>query len=90
MTTHSGLAASDLYSRRMADSLGLMLRDRRALALVGLVAVAAGLAWQWTWLAAIGAAPILVSVAPCAAMCALGQCMTGRAGRFLPLRPNCC
>lgn len=41
-----------------------------ALALIG-----AGLAWQWSWLAAIGVAPLLISAAPCVAMCALGLCM---------------
>lgn len=39
-------------------------------------AVLAGLlAWQWSWLVAIGAASLLLSVAPCLAMCALGLCM---------------
>lgn len=41
-----------------------------ALALIG-----AGLAWQWSWLVAIGVAPLLASAAPCVAMCALGLCM---------------
>lgn len=41
-----------------------------ALALIG-----AGLAWQWSWLVALGVAPLLVSAAPCVAMCALGLCM---------------
>jgi|SRR6185437_493206 len=41
-----------------------------ALALIG-----AGLAWQWSWLVAIGVAPLLVGAAPCIAMCALGLCM---------------
>lgn len=48
---------------------------------VSLVAVAAGLAWQWSWLVAIGAAPVLLSVGPCAAMCGLGLCMAGMGGR---------
>lgn len=41
-----------------------------ALALIG-----AGLAWQWSFLVALGVAPLLVSVAPCLAMCAFGLCM---------------
>ena len=40
-----------------------------------LALISAGLAWQWNWLVAIGAAPFLVSGAPCVAMCALGLCM---------------
>jgi hypothetical protein len=43
---------------------------------IGLASLAAGLAWQWNWLAAIGVAPLLISAAPCAAMCALGVCMS--------------
>jgi hypothetical protein len=54
---------------------------RPALAALGLAALAAGLAWQWQWLVAVGVAPILVSVAPCALMCALGLCMTRAKGR---------
>ena len=37
--------------------------------------IAAGLIWQWSWLVAIGVAPLLLSAAPCIAMCALGLCM---------------
>jgi hypothetical protein len=43
--------------------------------------VAAGLAWQWSWLVAIGVAPLLLSVAPCIVMCALALCMTRMGGR---------
>jgi hypothetical protein len=48
---------------------------RRALISLGLVAVAGGIALNWSWLTAIGVAPVLVATAPCAAMCALGLCM---------------
>ena len=48
---------------------------RLALAGIALVLMGAGVAWQWSWLVAIGVAPLLVSVAPCVAMCALGLCM---------------
>ena len=46
----------------------------------GLIAVAAavlgsGLALNWTSLVAIGAAPLILGVLPCAAMCAVGLCM---------------
>lgn len=49
----------------------------RRLVLVGIAlgVIGAGLTWQWSWLVAIGIAPLLVSVAPCVAMCALGLCM---------------
>ena len=48
-------------------------------AALGVIAVAA--AWQWSWLVAIGAVPLLLSVAPCAAMCGLGLCMHRMADR---------
>jgi hypothetical protein len=37
--------------------------------------VGAGLALNWGWLTAAGIAPVLLSLLPCAAMCALGLCM---------------
>jgi hypothetical protein len=42
---------------------------------LALALLAAGFAWQWSWLVAIGVAPLLISTAPCLAMCALGLCM---------------
>ena len=47
---------------------------------LGLASLAAGLAWQWNWLAAIGVVPLLISAAPCAAMCAIGVCMSRMRG----------
>ena len=35
----------------------------------------------WPWLAAIGVAPILISLLPCAAMCAVGLCMMAKGGQ---------
>lgn len=34
-----------------------------------------GVALNWGWLTAIGIAPVLIGLLPCAAMCALGLCM---------------
>lgn len=39
------------------------------------IAVVGGAALNWGWLVAVGAAPLLLALAPCAAMCALGLCM---------------
>ncbi len=55
----------------------------RALAIPRLIALAivatgTGLFFGWGWLVAIGLAPILVSLAPCLLMCALGICMAQR------------
>ncbi|MGR3508512.1 MAG: hypothetical protein ACU0CQ_05265 [Sulfitobacter sp.] len=40
-----------------------------------------GMALNWGWLTAVGLAPILISLAPCAAMCGLGLCMKGGTGK---------
>ena len=52
-------------------------RDRRVLIAVGVLALVLGAAFNWSWLVAIGAAPVLLAVLPCAAMCALGLCAMG-------------
>lgn len=62
-------------------SLPSWLRGRRAVVLVALAAVGAGLALGWPSLVALGVAPVLVSLLPCAAMCALGVCMMGAGNR---------
>lgn len=46
----------------------------------GLIAIAAGvigggLALNWSGLVAVGAAPLILGILPCAAMCAIGLCM---------------
>lgn len=51
------------------------LGGRRGLMIGGAAIVAAGLASGWGRITAIGAAPILISLAPCLVMCALGLCM---------------
>lgn len=50
------------------------LRDRRVLIAIAAVAVAGGAFLNWGWLVAIGIAPVILALAPCAAMCALGLC----------------
>lgn len=55
------------------------LGGRRGLILLAVAVLGAGAALNWGWLIAIGVAPILLALAPCAAMCALGLCMKGGA-----------
>ncbi|GAV35105.1 hypothetical protein ROTAS13_02777 [Roseomonas sp. TAS13] len=81
MTIQSDLTQARAPISGIGGRLRPALRGRRALVLLGLAAVAAGVSWQWTWLTATGVAPILVSVAPCIVMCALGLCMAGKSGR---------
>ncbi|MBA3325617.1 MAG: hypothetical protein H0T41_10300 [Rhodobacteraceae bacterium] len=59
-------------------SIGLRIPfGRRGLLIAALMVIAAGMALNWTWLTAIGAAPLILSLAPCAVMCAAGLCMRG-------------
>lgn len=66
-------------TQRVGTIIRHSLTSRRGL-IAGLAIVAAGLALGWNWLTAIGVAPIILSLAPCAAMCAVGACamMKGR------------
>lgn len=50
---------------------------RRGWLLLALALVFGGLALNWGWLTAIGVAPLLLSLAPCALMCVFGFCMLG-------------
>ena len=56
----------------------------RGLAVAGIAGVAGGLALNWSWLVAVGAAPLILSFGPCAAMCALGLCMNMRGHQRSP------
>jgi hypothetical protein len=56
------------------------LRGRNGvIALIGL-ALVIGAALNWSWLVAGGVVPLLMTVLPCAAMCALGLCMNRMIG----------
>jgi hypothetical protein len=80
-------AASESESARplsLAQASWALLRhylgSRKALTLLAVAAVGTGLALNWSWLVAAGIAPILLALAPCAAMCALGLCMRNMGG----------
>ncbi len=70
----TSLGADVLYATKY------YLGGRRALILAGVTIAAAGLAFNWSWLVAAGLAPLLLSVLPCVAMCALGLCMSRMTG----------
>lgn len=57
------------------------LGTRKVLVVLAAAAIGAGLALNWGWVAAAGIAPILLALAPCAAMCALGLCMSKMGGK---------
>jgi hypothetical protein len=70
--------AADLSARPWPQLiLGVLqafARDRRVLIAAGVLALVLGAALNWSWLIAVGVAPVLLAVFPCAAMCALGVC----------------
>lgn len=55
--------------------------NRKAWIIGGLTLAGIGLALKWDWLTAVGAAPVLLGLLPCVAMCALGLCMRGGSGQ---------
>jgi hypothetical protein len=71
-------------SAGMRDIIDRLVHKRLLLGGLALALIGAGLAWQWSWLVAIGAAPLLVTAAPCVAMCALGLCMHHSCDRTTP------
>lgn len=71
-------------TRGLRDRVPTSLRGWRLWLLVGSAVLAAGVAWQWNWLLAIGVLPFILSVAPCAVMCALGLCASKLAGSCCP------
>ena len=64
------------FSSRLTDRL----RGRSPLLVAGIVVVGTGMALNWDWLTAIGAAPIILSLAPCALMCTVGICCRKKEG----------
>lgn len=64
--------------------------DRKLLVVLALVVIEAGVVFNWSWLVAAGIAPILLALAPCAAMCALGLCMNKAGGKACSSETNVC
>ncbi|SFE51961.1 hypothetical protein SAMN04488523_10812 [Sulfitobacter brevis] len=65
-------------SNKGRDTFSIPMPSRRqTLMLVGFATIGGGSALNWDWLTAVGLAPLILSLAPCAAMCALGLCMRG-------------
>jgi hypothetical protein len=74
MQTETALSAPATCACR-PSILNRFGRNRLLLSGIALALLAASFVWQWSWLVAIGVAPLLISAAPCVAMCALGLCM---------------
>ena len=66
--------------RDVQSGIGSYISGRRGLIAAGVAVVVTGLAFNWSWLVAAGIAPVLLTLLPCAAMCALGLCMNQTRG----------
>ena len=64
--------AKDLYS-----AARYYLGNRFGLLAIAALVLGLGAYSSWGWLVAVGIAPLLLTFAPCAAMCALGLCSMG-------------
>lgn len=77
----SGKQEETTFSSDLFRAVRYYLRGRRGWHVLGGIVVTVGLAFNWGWLVTAGIAPILISVLPCVAMCAVGVCcMRKRAG----------
>jgi len=83
-TTGSPPATETSLARDILDAARYYLGGRLGLVASATVVVAAGLAFNWSWLVAAGIAPVLIAALPCVAMCALGLCMSRMTGRSCP------
>jgi hypothetical protein len=61
--------------------VGRYLGGRRGLLVMAVAVLVIGGVLNWSWLVAVGIAPLLIAIAPCAVMCALGLCMRRPGGR---------
>jgi hypothetical protein len=92
LTMAAGTEAKGAAQLSLAQTAPALLRqyfpNRLVLAVLAVAVVGAGLALNWSWLVAAGIAPILVALAPCAAMCALGLCMREMGGKSCSAEKN--
>jgi hypothetical protein len=73
--TETSLGRAGLYAVRYH------LRGWRTPAALAAILFIGGVVFGWSWLVAVGVAPLLLSILPCVAMCALGLCMSRMTGR---------
>ncbi|USJ28662.1 hypothetical protein [Ensifer adhaerens] len=77
---HSTEAHLRAPSPPLTERIPSWLRGRRGLVALAALVLSLGVAFNWSWLVAVGIGPLLLSVLPCLAMCALGLCMNRMAG----------
>ena len=86
-TTETKRTGDISLSESAVGLLRYYLGGRRGLILLTATALGAGIFLNWGWLVAAGIAPLLLAIAPCAAMCALGLCMSKMGGKSCSTQP---
>lgn len=81
MSTSQSRNTSLSLAQGMVNAIWPYIGGKRGLIVLAIGIGVAGMAMNWGWLVAVGAAPILLAVLPCAAMCALGLCMNKNGGK---------
>ncbi|HUZ67383.1 MAG TPA: hypothetical protein VMU56_06935 [Beijerinckiaceae bacterium] len=86
LSTQTG-ASRNTPTLTAGKAVRLAIERNFRLLLLAAVVIGLGLVFNWSWLVAAGIAPVLLSVLPCLAMCALGLCMVGMRGRSCEAQP---
>lgn len=79
--TDPAIKPAATLTRDIVYALRYYLGRRRVLIPAAIAIVGGGLLLNWSWVVAIGLAPLLLAILPCAAMCALGLCMNHGKGQ---------
>ena len=81
MSTSQSRGTSVSRAQGAVNAIWPYVSARRGLIVLAIGIGGAGMAMNWGWLVAVGAAPILPALLPCAAMCALGMCLKKGGGK---------
>jgi hypothetical protein len=73
-TPESTGTANSSLKRNLLDVARYYLGIPWGILAVGILVLTIGAAFNWSWLVAAGIAPLLLSLAACAIMCAVGVC----------------
>ena len=81
MSRSQSRGTSVSLAQGVVNAIWPYVSGRRGLIVLAIGIGGAGMTMNWGWLVAVGAAPILLALLPCAAMCALGLCMKKGGGK---------
>ena len=81
MSRSQSRSTSVSLAQGMVNAIWPYISGKRGLIVLAIGIAVVGMATNWGWLVAVGMAPILLAVLPCAAMCALGLCMNKAGGK---------